>query len=136
MLRLVVMSAVSQPAATRILFADDDLCIRRAFARTFRRPIWEVEFAANGNEALTLGAHGQYDAVILDHMMPGPSGADLIHRLRKYQKNALFVVITGYSDRAQASCRTHGVNLVISKPWDAQTLTDLLSASTPHYRSA
>jgi YesN/AraC family two-component response regulator len=62
--------------------------------------------------------------------MPEMTGEQLIARLREQQPNASYIVMSGHCDFAVAACRTPGVSVVISKPWDDETLRTILSACT------
>jgi len=67
---------------THILVVDDEPAVQRALERALRLDSYEVELAANGEEALDRLAERPADAVILDLMMPGIDGLEVCRRLR------------------------------------------------------
>ncbi len=66
----------------RILIADDDEAVRTAVRRALLLAGYEVEMAADGDEALASLAERAPDAVLLDVMMPGVDGIEVCRRLR------------------------------------------------------
>jgi two-component system, OmpR family, response regulator MprA len=65
-----------------ILVVDDEPAVQRALERALRLDSYEVEIAANGEEALDRLAERPADAVILDLMMPGIDGLEVCRRMR------------------------------------------------------
>ncbi|MBR0087735.1 MAG: response regulator transcription factor [Lachnospiraceae bacterium] len=67
----------------KILFAEDDPDIRRAVAALLQKNNYTVETADNGVDALELLTEGDFDAAVLDIMMPGKNGLDVVREARK-----------------------------------------------------
>ncbi|MDB4940717.1 MAG: hypothetical protein JWP97_251, partial [Labilithrix sp.] len=61
-------------APARVLVADDDAATRDLIATTLRASGYEVETAADGQEAIARYAKGGLDVVLLDAVMPRMSG--------------------------------------------------------------
>ncbi len=114
--------------APRVLFVDDDPVVLRAFERTVRRGGFAVDLADNAESALQLARKNAYAVIVADHHMPKMTGEQLIARLKPYQPLASYVVVTGHADLAVAACKTPGLFVVISKPWDQDTLLNVLTA--------
>lgn len=128
---LPIMSFFGLRAArpeARVLYVDDDPAVLRAFARTVSSAGWQVDLAANAETALKLARKNAYAVVVADHHMPDMTGEQLIAQLRPLQPHASYVVVTGHSDLAVAACKTPGLFVVISKPWDSETLLTILTA--------
>ncbi|MBW4061933.1 response regulator [Candidatus Saccharibacteria bacterium] len=66
-----------------ILFVEDDRPISEMYARLLIKAGFEVDFAYDGLEALAKSATKSYDLILLDIMMPGKSGIEVLHELRK-----------------------------------------------------
>lgn len=66
----------------RILVADDEEPVRTAVRRALALAGYEVELAADGDEALASLAERAPDAILLDVMMPGVDGIEVCRRLR------------------------------------------------------
>lgn len=68
--------------ATRILYIDDDAALRRLVQRTLSRRGYEVVLAEDGAEGLALLKAERFDAVALDHFMPGKEGLEVLGDIR------------------------------------------------------
>src|SRR5690242_8867306 len=80
--------------AARLLVVDDDESNRDMLSRRLRRSGYEVETAEGGRHALDILAARAFDLVLLDNMMPGLSGIDVLRVLRrKYSASGLPVIM-------------------------------------------
>jgi two-component system response regulator MprA len=68
---------------TRVLVVDDEPAVRDALERALRLDRYEVETAADGQEALDRLAERAPDAVVLDVAMPRVDGLEVCRRLRE-----------------------------------------------------
>jgi two-component system response regulator ResD len=67
----------------RILIADDEESIRLLLRRILEsNPVLEMTLADGGEEALRLAAERSYDLILLDLLMPGVGGIEVLTRLR------------------------------------------------------
>jgi DNA-binding response OmpR family regulator len=80
-------------SAKRILVTDDDPAILRLLAIILRRADYQVDTATNGREALSKSEQTQYDAVVLDLMMPAMDGVEVLSRLIARPQKPKFVVL-------------------------------------------
>lgn len=107
--------------ATRILVIDDeemnlDLCSRR-----LQRGGFSVDVATSGQLALEMVRIHDYDLVLLDHMMPGMSGGDVLKILRASHtaRQLPIIMVTAVTDSAKvAEALDAGANDYITKPID------------------
>ena len=67
----------------RILLADDDEELCQLLRDFLARDGFTVDVSHDGDEALARARDGGYDALILDVMLPGRSGLDLLRELRR-----------------------------------------------------
>ena len=67
----------------RILLVDDDARIRQIVREYAQAEEWDFTEAANGAEALKALEGGGYSLAVLDVMLPGPSGWDILKQLRQ-----------------------------------------------------
>ncbi|BBB92194.1 MAG TPA: response regulator transcription factor [Methylomusa anaerophila] len=66
----------------RILVVEDDEPLREAVMAALAEDSYSVDFSGSGDEGLYLASQGIYDLVILDVMLPGLSGLEVVKRLR------------------------------------------------------
>jgi two-component system OmpR family response regulator len=86
----------------RLLIAEDDVKLSSALARGLRKEGYAVDVAATGDEALLQARVYDYDAVILDVMMPGPDGMAVCRALREEGRWSPVLILTardGVKDR-------------------------------------
>jgi CheY-like chemotaxis protein len=77
---------VSGWAMTRILVIDDDPAIRSVIGDALRQDGYQVDAAANGQQALTAFGKHRPDALVLDLEMPVMDGPTLMRTLRERTK--------------------------------------------------
>ena len=68
----------------KILLIDDSQEMTWLLKRALDREDYVVEIAHSGNEGLRLAYAFQPDLIILDIMMPGMDGWEVLHRLREF----------------------------------------------------
>jgi DNA-binding NtrC family response regulator len=78
-----------------LLIVDDDADIRQAVVRRFERLGYRVCGAENGAEALELCKRREYDVAVLDLVMPGMSGIELLERMRSDHSECEVIMLTG-----------------------------------------
>jgi two-component system OmpR family response regulator len=86
----------------RLLIAEDDEKLSAALARGLRGEGYAVDLAANGEDALHQLRVYDYDAVILDVMIPAPDGVEVCRTLREEERWAPVLMLTardGVDDR-------------------------------------
>jgi len=66
----------------KVLVVEDSPRLRRSLEQGLRREGFTVAVAGDGPEALTQARSDQFDVVVLDLMLPGMSGLDVLRRLR------------------------------------------------------
>jgi PAS domain S-box-containing protein len=87
------------PDQTNILVIDDEQIMRDGCSRILSRDGWSVICAENGAKGLEEMKDRQdnIDVILLDLMMPGMSGMEVLDHIRTYDPNLLVIVITGYA---------------------------------------
>lgn len=67
----------------RVLVVDDERGLTRTLERGLTAEGFVVDTAHDGDQGLTLATHGDYDAVVLDIMLPRRNGYDVVAEMRK-----------------------------------------------------
>ena len=107
----------------RVLIVDDHPAVRRGL-RTFLELAGGLEVigeAADGPTALELVAEAGPDVVLLDIMLPGMDGVEVLHELRRREVPARVLVVTSFPDRLLAAVRA-GARGYLSKDVDPAAL--------------
>lgn len=93
------MNTSQNPSGRPLLVVDDDrkLC---GLIRDYLEPMgWAVSMRHTGTEGLAEAQAGEYEAVLLDVMMPGMDGFDVLRELRK-TSNVPVLMLTAMGDEA------------------------------------
>src|SRR4030043_1216300 len=87
------------PDQVQILVIDDEQIMREGCLRILSKDGWEVVTAENGTKGLEeiKGQTKKIDVILLDLMMPGMSGMEVLDHIRTIDSNLLVIVITGYA---------------------------------------
>jgi putative nucleotidyltransferase with HDIG domain len=96
--------------APKVLVVDDDAAFGSMVAETLRERGFDAACVSDPNEALLRAGAGDVAVAIVDLVMPGMSGLDLVERLREASPGTQFVILTGHGDiqSAVAGIR-HGI---------------------------
>jgi two-component system phosphate regulon sensor histidine kinase PhoR len=85
-------------SGARILVVDDEQIMRDGCTRILSKEDWEVVTADSGKAGLEAIKEGDgFDVVLLDLMMPGISGMEVLEAAHQVDPNLLVIVITGYA---------------------------------------
>jgi PAS domain S-box-containing protein len=87
------------PDQINILVIDDEQIMREGCSRILSKDGWAVITAENGTKGLEeiKGQTEKMDVILLDLMMPGMSGMEVLDHIRTIDPNLLVIVITGYA---------------------------------------
>ncbi len=78
----------------RILVAEDEKDMNRLIAKRLKKENYSVDSCYNGQEVLDYLECAEYDAIILDIMMPVMSGIEVLKRLRKRNNQIPVLLLT------------------------------------------
>jgi len=112
----------------RILVVEDELDLQRALARALRDEGYAVDTAANGEDGLFHAENTDYDAVILDVMLPKLDGWEILKRLRKSKKTAVLMLTARDTSRDRVRGLDTGADDYVVKPFDLPELLARLRA--------
>ena len=109
----------------RILVADDSETIRALLQTALESAGYEVDMAKDGLSAYELGSNGHYDLIILDQLMPGLLGLDVITRWHDEGLEAPVLMLTGVDDdRTAVESFDQGAVDYVRKPF---RITELMA---------
>lgn len=111
----------------RVLVVEDDDRVRKVEGLILDCAQLEIEEARDGREALELLMERPYDLVILDLMMPGVDGMEVLRTLRatpRTKELPVIIVTAKDTDRAVLEGFQSGANYYITKPFEPRELVD------------
>lgn len=107
----------------RLLIAEDDRDISRALKVLFEHNNYIVDTVTNGNDAYSYGASKNYDGILLDIMMPGIDGLEVLRRLRADSVKTPILMLTA---KGEIEDRVNGLDAgaddYLTKPFAANEL--------------
>jgi DNA-binding response OmpR family regulator len=113
----------------RILVVDDDARLARSLARGLAAEGYAADVARDGPEARWLVAEHDYDAIVLDVMLPGVSGHELCRELRQAGNQSPVLMLTArYGDAEEVTALDTGADDFLSKPFSYAVLLARLRA--------
>ena len=115
--------AQSRAPAGRVLLIDDEQRILNFVRRGLEAEGLEVDEARSGHEGLTLALARPYDLVILDLVMPGIDGHEVLRRLLERRPEQQVLVLSALNDTAsKVQSLEGGAEDYISKPFSLEEL--------------
>jgi DNA-binding response OmpR family regulator len=113
----------------RLLVVEDEARLAHALRRGLMADGFNVEVAADGASGLELARHGDFDAVLLDVMLPRLSGYDVVRTLRT-EENWVPVLMLSAKDgeHDQADGLDYGADDYLTKPFSYVVLLARLRA--------
>ncbi len=106
----------------KILVVEDEPRLQRSLAKALREEDYAVDTAGNGEEALYKAESSDYDVIILDVMMSGIDGWQVLRRLRERKQTPVLMLTA----RDAPPDRVHGLDLgaddYVVKPFDLPEL--------------
>lgn len=113
--------------AARILIIDDEIGMRAGCQRALTPLGYRVSTAEHGVEGLRKLREEEVDVVLLDAMMPGMSGLEILERIQQQDPDIICVMITGYAtvDLA-AHAMKQGAHDFLPKPFTSDELISVV----------
>lgn len=106
-----------------IAVVDDDPAVRRLLARNLSRTGCHVESFGSGEAALDALPGHPPDVVLLDLVLPGINGLEVLDRLRSDHPDVLVIVLTGHGSVENAvEAMKRGAHDFLTKPFDIERL--------------
>ncbi len=104
---------------SKILIIEDDESIHNIIEELLKKNGYDTFNAYSGTEALLLLEKEKYDLILLDLMIPGLTGEEII---KKVNNIPIIVLSAKISSDDKVKCLLSGANDYITKPFEAQEL--------------
>lgn len=114
-----------------VLFAEDDRQLRASITRGLREAAYTVDQAGTGAQAVTLAMSRDYDAIILDVLLPGKTGIVVCRAIRDKGRRVPILMLTALDGVDQRIAGLDaGADDYLTKPFDFGELLARLRALT------
>jgi DNA-binding response OmpR family regulator len=112
-----------------VLFVEDEAKIANFVRARLKEQGFVVDYCDNGDEGYLRALDNEYDAIVLDIMVPGKDGLSILKQLRQKGRNAPVILLTA---RNELDDRLSGLNLgaddYIAKPFFVEELAARIHA--------
>lgn len=107
----------------RVLVVEDDSAIRQGILDALKFAGYETLQAANGNDGMKLALQASIDMLMLDLILPGPSGFEILQAARQARPTLPIIILTARGEEAD---RVQGLRLgaddYVVKPFSVREL--------------
>ncbi len=120
----------------KVLVVDDEGTLRLLLGNELTRAGFSVETLAGGEEALLAIRHDFYHVVLLDILLPGMSGIDVLREIKKENISTEVIILTGNATIENCiECIKMGAFEYIRKPYELSELCIQIERAIEHQRS-
>ena len=115
--------------ADRILIVEDEEKLARFVELELNHEGYEVQKAFDGRTGLMMALEGESDLILLDVMLPGMSGLELLRRLRKEKQTPVILVTARDAVMDKVTGLDMGADDYITKPFEIEELLARIRAA-------
>lgn len=108
----------------RILIIEDEIDLAEALRRAFVEEGFACDVSSEGEDGLFKALTWEYDAVLLDLMLPGLDGPTILSRLRERRRTPVLVLTARDAVEDKVGLLDSGADDYVSKPFE---LTELIA---------
>ena len=107
----------------RILIVEDEAGIARFLERAMRSEGFATETAPTGDDGQRMALDGDFDLVLLDVMLPGRSGLDVLTEIRRQRPELPVIIVTALGQKEDVvDGLDRGADDYVTKPFDLDEL--------------
>lgn len=117
----------------KLLVIDDEKVIREGCREVLTPEGFDVVLAENGEQGLKMIEEEHFDVILLDLMMPGLSGFDVLSNVKEFHPDTAIIIITGYATVEHSiEAMKKGAFDFIPKPFSPDQLRVVVSKAIEH----
>jgi DNA-binding NtrC family response regulator len=119
---------MSEKTGPRVLLVDDEEKFLEVLSQRLETRGVDAETSTSGEEALVKIKNRNFDAIVLDVMMPGLGGIETLKRIKKENPELQIIMLTGKGtvDKAVEAMKEGAIEF-LEKPADINTLMSKIS---------
>lgn len=112
----------------KLLIVEDEPALLRTLAKALREEGYAVDTAAAGDDGLRMALDNDYDALVLDVMLPGLDGWQVLEKLRQTKHTPILMLTARDATRDRVRGLDAGADDYLVKPFDLSELFARLRA--------
>ncbi|MGJ8640607.1 MAG: response regulator transcription factor [Opitutaceae bacterium] len=106
----------------KLLIVEDEIDVLNGLAKAFREEGYAVDISADGNEGLYKAMNAEYDAIVLDVMLPGIDGWEILKELREHKRTPVLMLTAKDLTSDLIKSLDGGADDYLTKPFDLGVL--------------
>lgn len=111
----------------KILITDDDRLVCWSLEQALKKESYQVVVVETAEKALEEAKRTPFDLAIVDVVLPGMSGLELIDRMRELGLAVKTIVITGHGSREiEKEARDKGADVYVEKPFRIDEIKEMI----------
>ena len=118
----------------KILIVEDDEAINGLLCDMLNKNKYVTKAAYSGTEALIYLENDEWDMVILDLMLPGINGEDLLLKIRKHKQMPVIIISAKEGQDVKINTLKMGADDFIAKPFDIDEVCARVDANLRRYK--
>jgi len=112
----------------RILVIEDDSSLRQAICHALMAANFQIDFAIDGKSGLELALQYDFDAIVLDRMLPGMDGLDLMKSIKQVKNTPIIMATAKRSVEDRIEGLDSGAEDYLVKPYSLNELVARMNA--------
>ncbi|WP_195237990.1 response regulator transcription factor [Romboutsia sp. 1001285H_161024_C4] len=117
-----------------ILVVEDDVDINNLITKTLEKQNYKVTHAFSGSEALLQLSISEFKLMLLDLMLPGMSGEEIISKIRDEKEIPIIVISAKTSLKDKVNVLNIGADDYITKPFESEEIIARINSQLRRYR--
>lgn len=106
-----------------VLIIEDEIRLADALGQIMKEAKYMVDIVYDGNDGLSYGLTGQYDVIVLDVMLPGRNGFEIVRELREQKLETPVIMLTARDETGDKIMGLdRGADDYMTKPFVAEEL--------------
>lgn len=107
----------------KVLIVEDEVRLADALGQIMKEQHYLADIVYNGTDGLYCGLSGEYDVIVLDVMLPGQNGFDVVKKLREAHNQTPVLMLTARDDiRDKVTGLDKGADDYMTKPFVPEEL--------------
>jgi DNA-binding NtrC family response regulator len=117
-----------------VMVLDDEPIVGERLQPILEREGFQVEVFTDSSKALARLGEKDFQVVVTDLKMAGPSGIDVLNYLKEHERDTEAIVITGYATIENARAAEFLNAQFVSKPFELKQIAKMVNKAAKKFR--